>query len=167
MGLLIRRILAIISACGFATAVVVYIRSFTGTTMNTIFRWAIFLHIGIFLLLLPMYAIEYPSIKSRMFWKAFSQGLPKRAVRSIQLLMFFFIFHFLFFLVQSHASAPEIKNGEYILDDHGKTVRVLTESEYRSLKGSELRLFATGWMAFYSVPTMYWGFRRIGPEDSA
>ena len=129
--------------------------------MDSIFRWAIFLHIGVFVLLLPMYAFEYSAIRSRtFFWKSFTEGLPKWTVRSIQLFGLFFIFHFLFFLAQSHAAAPKIKNGEYVLDSHGQTVRVLSASEYRSLKGSELRLFATGWMFFYFVPMMYWWFPK-------
>jgi hypothetical protein len=64
----IRRFLAIVSACGFATAVMIYVDSFGGTTMDSIFRWAIFLHIGVFLLLLPMYVIEYSATKRRTFF---------------------------------------------------------------------------------------------------
>lgn len=41
-----------------------------------------------------------------------------------------------------------------------KIVKVLTESEYLQLEGAELRLFATGSMFFYFVPTMYWWFPK-------
>jgi hypothetical protein len=164
MILLLRRSLSILAACGLVAAVVVYVASFMGTTMDSLFKWAVFLHVGVFVLLLPMHAVEYSSIRnSKFFWDAFSKGLPKWTVRSIQLLGLFFAVHFVLFLVQSHAASPEIKNGEYVLNNHGQIVRVLTESEYRWLKGSELRLFATGWMFFYFVPTMYWWFpKRTG-----
>jgi hypothetical protein len=152
MALLIRRFLAIVSACGLAAAVLIYAGSIMGTTMDSIFRWAIFLHIGVFVLLLPMYSLEYSAIRSRtFFWKSFAEGQPKWTVRSIQLFGLFLTFHFLFFLAQSRAAAPKIKDGECVLDSHGQTVRVLSASEYRSLKGSELRPFATGWMFFYFV----------------
>ena len=138
----IRRYLAIVSACGFATAVLIYVDSFRGTTMDSIFRWAIFLHIGVFLLLLPMYVIEYSATKRRTFFWKFTGGLPEWTVRSIQVLALFFIFHIPLFLVQS-------------IDSHGWTVAMMPPSEYRSWKGSELRLFATGWIFSYFVLMMY------------
>ena len=57
-------------------------------------------------------------------------------------------------------ASPEIINGQYVLNNHGQIVRVLTRYEYLRLKGAELRLFASGWMFFYFVPTMYWWFPR-------
>jgi hypothetical protein len=57
-------------------------------------------------------------------------------------------------------ASPEIINGEYVLNNHGHIVRTLTRSEYLRLKAAELRLFATGWIFFYFVPTMYWWFPR-------
>jgi hypothetical protein len=36
---------------------------------------------------------------------------------SIKLLGLFFAVHFVLFLTQSHASAPETKNGEYVLNE--------------------------------------------------
>jgi hypothetical protein len=69
MILLIRRFLAVVSACGLAAAIIAYVGSFAGTMMEDMFRWAILLHIGVFVLLLPMYAVEYSSIKnSKFFW---------------------------------------------------------------------------------------------------
>jgi hypothetical protein len=144
------------------------VASFMGATMDGIFRWAIWLHVGVFALLLPMYAVEHGAIKNRsFFWKGFVQGLPAWAVRAIKLLGLFFIVHFGLFLIQSHAAAPEIKDGQYVLNNHGKIVKVLTQSEYQRLKGAELRLFATGWMFFYFVPTMYWWFPRGREARSA
>jgi len=68
--------------------------------------------------------------------------------------------HFIVFLVQSRMASPEIINGQYVLNNHGQIVRVLTSSDYMRLKAWELRLFATGWMCFYFVPTMCWWFPR-------
>lgn len=44
------------------------------------------------------------------------------------------------YLVQSHAASPELKNGGFVLNNHGQIVKVLTQSEYLKLKGEELRL---------------------------
>ncbi len=86
--------------------------------------------------------------------------MPKWVVPTIKLFGLFFLVHFIVFLVQSHAAAPAIQDGQYVLDNHGRVVKVLTASEYLSLKGAELRLFATGWMFFYFVPVVYWWFPR-------
>lgn len=158
---LVRKGLAILSVCGLFASIVIYTASYRGTTMDSVAKWAIVLHVGVFVLPLPMYAVEYSKVKQRtFFWKGFARGMPKWVVPGIKLLGLFFVVHFVLFLTQSHASAPEIKDGQYVLNDHGRTVKTLTQSEYYTLKGAELRLFATGWMFFYFVPAAYWWFPR-------
>lgn len=163
---LVRRGLAIVSICGLFASIVIYTASYRGATIDGIARWAILLHVGVFVLLLPMYAVEYSRVLERtFFWKGFARGMPKWVVPGIKLLGLFFVIHFVLFLMQSHASAPEIKNGQYVLDDHGRIVKTLTQSEYYTLKGAELRLFATGWMFFYFVPAAYWWFPRTEEKN--
>jgi len=106
--------------------------------MDGIARWAILLHVGIFVLFAPMCAIEYSSIRQRsFFYKGFARGMPKWAVPSINLLGLFFAIHFVLFLVQSHAAVPEMRNGVYVLNDHGRIVRALTQAEYYALRGGD------------------------------
>jgi hypothetical protein len=105
MILMIRRILAVLAGCGLVASVLAYLGSYVGTTMDGLFRWAIVLHIGIFILLLPMYALDYSAVKARtFFWKGFSQGMAKWVVPTIKLLGVFFAIHFFLFLIQSHAA---------------------------------------------------------------
>jgi hypothetical protein len=101
-------VLAIVSACGLVTALFIYVGSFRGTTMDSTIWWAIFLHIGIFLLLLPMYALEYSAIKKQMFfWKVFAEDLPNWTVRSIQLFGGFFHFSLSIFSYTKPRKRPE------------------------------------------------------------
>lgn len=156
-----RRLLALLSSIGVAISLVIYVASFGALTLDRMGNWIFVLHIGIFFLLIAMYAIEYSAIRNRtFFWDGFKRGKPAWSVPSIQFLGLFFIIHFVLFLVLSHAASPEIMNGQYVLNDHGQIRKILTESEYLSLKGSELRIFATGWMFFYFASTMYWWFPR-------
>ena len=158
---LVHKGLAIVSACGLLAGLVVYIASYRGATIDAIARWAIALHVGVFTLLLPMYAVEYSQVRQRtFFWRGFGRNMPKWVISAIKLLGLFFVVHFVLFLAESHASSPELKDGQYVLDDHGTTIRTLTRAQYYSLKGAELRLFATGWMFFYLVPTAYWWYLR-------
>jgi hypothetical protein len=158
---IIRRILALISGCGLAAGIGIYIASYAGGTMDNLFRWAIVLHIGVFLLMLSMYVTDYSAFRSGLFfWEGFRQGMPKWVVRTIRLFGAFFVIHFVVFLLQSHAASPEFRDGIYVLNNHGHIVKMLTQSEYFRLKAGELRLFATGWIFFYFVPTAYWWFPR-------
>lgn len=161
MATVLRRILALISGCGLATAIAIYIASYAGRTMDGLFRWAIVLHIGVFLLMLSMYVADPSAFRNRrFFWKEYRQEMPRWVVPAIKLLGAFFFIHFVVFLLQGHAASPELKDGNYVLNNHGHIVKMLTQSEYLRLKAGELRLFATGWIFFYFVPTAYWWFRR-------
>lgn len=56
---IIQQFIAGVSACGLAASVVVYVASYVGLTMDALARQAIILHVGVFVLLLPMFAIEW------------------------------------------------------------------------------------------------------------
>lgn len=135
--------------------------------MDGLSRWAFVLHIGVFVLWLPICVLDYASMKDRsFFWKGFSQGKPKWVIPSIKLLGLFFALHFLLFLIETHAASPQINNGQYVLNNHGQILKVITQREYLHLKGAELRLFATGWMSFYFVSLAYWWFPRPARASS-
>ena len=165
---LLRHCLAIIAASALAASLIVYALSFVGKTMDEMFRWVMLLTVGVFPLVIPMYAVEYSAIKnSKFLWDAIWRGLPKWAVRATQIVFLFFAAHFVLFLVQSHAASPEIINGQYVLSNHGQIVKELTESQYKWLKGSELRLFATGCLSFYLALALYWWFPRRASTQGA
>jgi len=108
-----------------------------------------------------MYAIEYPGIRNRtFFWDGFRRGKPDWAYYMFQLFGAFFIIHFILFFLVSHGAAPRIVDGKFVLSNHGQITKWLTEAEFLSLNGYELRIFATGWMFFYSFATAYWWFPR-------
>jgi hypothetical protein len=162
MILAIRRSISVVAACGLAASVAAYLGSYIGMTMDGLWFWATGLHIGIFILWVTMCVLEYASMRDRsFFWKAFSQGKPKWVVPAIKLIGLFFAIHFVLFLIESHAASPQIKDGQYILDNHGQILKVITQREYLHLKGAELRLFATGWATFYAVSVAYWWFPKL------
>ena len=156
-----RRFLAVLSLAGLATSIFVYIGSFSGLTLDRMGSWMFILHIGIFVLLLPMYSIEYSGIRNRtFFWDGFRRSKPVWAYYTFQLFGAFFIVHFILFLLVSHGAVPKIVDGKFVLDNHGQITKWLTEAEFLTLKSYELRIFSTGWMSFYSVAATYWWFPR-------
>lgn len=166
---MIRKSIAVLAACGLAAGVFAYIASYLGLTLGSIDNlslWVVCLHIGFFVLLLPIFLVDRAARKDRrFFWTIFSRGMPKWVVPTIKVVGLFFMIHFFLFLIESHAASPAIRNGQYVLDDHGRIVKAITQREYLHLKGAELRIFATGWMFFYFVPLAYWWFPRSpGPQ---
>jgi hypothetical protein len=123
--------------------------------------WFVLLHVGVILLFLPMLAAEYPAMKTNKFFGAeFERGKPRWVISGIKLSFVLFVFVFVLFLVLSRAASPEVQNGQYVLNNHGRIVRVLSEGEYLHLEGWELRMFASGWMCFYISLIAYWWFPR-------
>ena len=167
-GLLIRRILTIFAAAGLAASAVVYFATFAGLTLNGAnFLFAFALHVGVFALFAPMCWVEREAIKDHEFFmKGFAAGKPTWAVPTVQFLGAFAVANFVLFLILSRASSPEILHGQFVLNNHGTITKVLTESEYSRLKADELRLFASGWVFFYSAGAIYWWFPRSCPAIS-
>ena len=162
MALLLRRAIAAIAACGLALSVGTYFASYFGASMDSLWHWALPLHLGIFALYLPVVVLERSSMKGNIFfWEGFKVGRPSWTRSAITAVALLFVLHFVFFLIVSHAAAPEIKDGDYVLNNHGRIVKVLTYPQYLFLKGAELRIFATGWMFFYFTLVMYWWFPKV------
>jgi hypothetical protein len=156
---LVRRSLAILSGLALLASVAIYVASFDGLTLDGMRFWPFALHLGIFALFVPMCVIEYSPITQRTFFmKGFAIGKPTWVVPGIQILVIFYLVHFTLFLILSHAASPQIVNGQFALNDHGTIKKILTQHAYLNLKGDELRLFAAGWISFYSVTTAYWWF---------
>jgi hypothetical protein len=153
-----RKLVALISALGLAASVAFFIASFFGATM-TMAKPEILLHLGIFALFVPTVVIERSAIRrNTFFWTDFARSRPDWVMTGIKLLSLFFVVVFVLLLILTHAASPEIQNGDYVLDSHGKIVGLLTRAEYLFLKGWELRFIASAWMFAYFVLTTYWWF---------
>ena len=136
------------------SAACAFIASFFGLTMENLAAKAVLLHLGIFALAIPLVVVERWS-KGVNF-----RGKPRWAVRSMQALFVLFVAVFFTFLAMSHAASPQIVNGDYVLDSHGKIVAYISQRDYLSLKGWELRFFASGWIVGYYAMMLYWWFPR-------
>jgi hypothetical protein len=150
--------MAIAAAPGFIAGIYIFIASFFGLTIDKLGAKAILLHLGIFALGIPLVFMERWSNGVDPF-----HGKLRWVVRSMQILFLLFVVLFFVFLALSHAASPEILNGEYVLNSHGKIVEHISERDYFFLKGWELRLFASGWILLYYALMMHWWFPRREP----
>lgn len=51
----------------------------------------------------------------------------------------------------SQIGTPEIKDGQFILQEHGKFIKTITELEYHHYKANIVRGFSGHWIAFYGI----------------
>jgi hypothetical protein len=104
---ILRRLLALLSACGFVASVVAYANSFSIMLMNTIFGWWIPLGLCAIGVLMPIYVVEYPASKARLFfWRDFARGMPSWVVLFSRLLLLVTLGHFVWFFMHSGLGAP-------------------------------------------------------------
>jgi hypothetical protein len=150
-----RKVIAIAAAPGLIAGVYIFIASFCGLTMEKLGAKAFLLHFGIFVLFIPLVTVERWSKGVDPL-----RGKPRWVVRSMQILFLEFLAVFVAFLALSNTGSPEIINGEYVLNSHGKIIKYISEREYLFLKGWELRFFASGWILGYYALMMYWWFPR-------
>jgi hypothetical protein len=150
-----RKVVAVAAAPGLVAGIYIFVASFFGLTMNQLGGRAFLLHAGIFALFIPLVFVERWSKGVEPF-----RGKPRWVLRSMQVLFLLFVVVFFSFLALSRAASPDIINGEYVLNSHGKIVGHISERQYLFLKGWELRLFASGWTLFYFTAMMNWWFPR-------
>jgi hypothetical protein len=162
----LRKILATLSAFGFAVSILVYIESFSGATMDNTSQCVILLGFCVLALMIPIHILEYPSSKDwNFYWKGFARGMPGWIVPCNWLFFLIFIAHVIWLAVQSKLGVPTISDGQYVLSSHGNILKVITQAEYLTLKEAELRTLATFIISWYFMPMMYWWFPR-GPKQT-
>lgn len=147
--------MAIAAVPGLIAGICIFVASFFGLTMDKLGAKAFLLHLGIFAIGIPLVVVERWGKGVNPF-----RGKPRWVLRSFQILFLLFVAVFFTFLALSHAASPEVINGEYVLNSHGKIVGHISERDYLFLKGWELRLFASGWIVAYYALMMYWWFPR-------
>jgi hypothetical protein len=150
-----RRLMAVAAAPGLIAGIYIFVASFFGLTIDKLGGKAFLLHLGIFALFIPLVVVERWSRGVDPF-----RGKPRWVIRSMQILFLLFVVAFFSFLALSHAASPDIINGDYVLNSHGKIIGHISERDYLFLKGWELRLFASGWILAYFATMMYWWFPR-------
>jgi hypothetical protein len=66
-----------------------------------------------------------------------------------------------FILKTDFAGIPEDRNGVYVLTNHGKILKTISEEEYHIAKAKEVSDFSIIWVVFYSFSVVaLWPFKK-------
>jgi hypothetical protein len=144
-------ILFLLAFIGLIVSALVHFSTFAGIDPQQSLPYVWLLHIGIFVVAIPAAAVQGllprdPGGKFKPF--AFAPKWMQQLTTAAFIYMFI---NFLTFAVVMHSGSPYRENGQYLLRDHGKVVRQITEQEYHRYRAWEVRGFSGHWMAFYSL----------------
>jgi hypothetical protein len=78
----------------------------------------------------------------------------------LQVVFGYFVLNFALFFVSSGGYSTEHNGNTYFISDHGKIVREISESEYKTRETDVTRFFSAGWMAAYLPTLLYFAPRR-------
>jgi hypothetical protein len=118
------------------------------------------LHVGIFVVFLPFVFASRKTLGPKPGWKELRAMFPGWVVLLGALLMGYTALNFVLFIMATEGGSPAIRDGHYILSQHGALVRELTAQEYTALQVNEVRGFSGHWMMFYFLPFAYFLLRR-------
>ena len=160
-----RQVLFYFAITGWTLGLIVHLLAIAdyNATEKVPFIWL--LHISVFIVWLPAVLILTKNEELKAFRQSgsFRQLNPIVAskiffgqtpiwLKTIAIAGFFYaIINGVLFMVISELGTPDIKNGQYILHDHGKLIKTLTEQEYYNYKTNEVRFFSGHWLLFYGL----------------
>ena len=94
------------------------------------------------------------------FWGKFLAPMPIWARYVVKAFLAYALINFALFLFLSKGGVPEVREGKYVLHNHGAVIRELSEDEYELQQAYVLRGFSGHWMVFYLIPALYFWYRR-------
>ena len=151
---------------GWTLGLIVHILSLSDIDVTEKVPFVWLLHIGIFIVWLPivldlkkneeLQEYQKSEMLNRMnpigFFKIIFKETPTWMTIIAGAGFFYAIINFLLFFA-SHGGTPDIKDGQFILQNHGQLIKTVTEQEYYHYKANEVRGFSGHWIFFYGFAT--------------
>jgi hypothetical protein len=164
---LMRKILGFTALIGFILSLFVHLLSLFGVDVASIFKPIWFLHIGLFLVVVPIIFFEQKSLSTLNKFARAKSVLPRRISLSRKVLHVYAVVNFVIWVFLSEGGTPDIRDGKYILHNHGKLMRELTQNEYKLFLINKMRFFSGIWLVFYFESFAYLVYLRDKKEISA
>lgn len=164
---------------GWLLGLLVHVLSITGIDVAEKAPFVWFLHIGIFVVGIPVVfelkkneelqqyqqSARLNGINPIEFFRIIFKETPiwMTIIAGIGFIYAFINFALFFFSQEGTAS---IIDGQYILENHGEQIKTLTKQEYHHFKATELRGFSGHWILFYGVATaLLFKFSGLKKQD--
>ena len=157
---LARRLLGYLALTGLVVSLGAHIWASFGKNIASEFPQIWLLHVCMFVVFVPLVFISRYDLGSEPEQKEWTAGLPGWAKILGICIGAYAGLNFLLVLAKTGGGSPVAQEGAFVLLNHGKVVRVITELEYAALAAEQLRGFSGLWLVFYFWPAAYFLLRR-------
>lgn len=174
-----KKFLFYFAAAGWFLGLIVHLLSIAGMDVMDKVPFVWFLHIGIFVVWIPVVIdlkrnkkyqeYQESGLLNRMNPSGFFKVVLRETPLWLKVIvlggLFYAVVNFMLFMM-SQNGVPEIMDGQYVLNNHGQLIRGLTPEEYHHFKADELRGFSGHWTAFYGLAAaILYPFRRKSENE--
>ena len=154
-GFSFRRLVGVLAFAGFGISLLVHLSTFFGIHLQDTIPAVWLLHLGIFIVFIPMVFATQKLQHRKDFWRSFFSTMPKWTGILAKGLFVYAFLNFALFFVLSKGGVPERRDEKYVLHAHGQIIKELTREEYDWQQAYVLRGFSGHWMVFYLIPALY------------
>ena len=158
--------LAALALAGLLAAVFVHVAALRGVDVTQAHPALWGLHVGIFVVFLPFVTMLKRTFNRQSRLADMKAVFPSWLLACCFALMVYVGVNFALALVALGGGSPAVRDGQYVLQDHGRLVRVITATEYEAARAQEARLFSGHWIFFYFVPFAFFVYGNpAAPRD--
>lgn len=161
-----------LSLAGFGLSLFVHTTSFLEVSVTDRPPITLILHLGMFLVVLPLLLVVSSSRRTKSGqrrWSELFQKHPPWVLGLLYALLAYVVVNFAAAFLSSRGGVPTIIDGQPVLKSHDRVIRELSQEEYERHQALETRAFSGLWLFFYAIPLLYLGFGRSEkkPETAA
>ena len=154
------RLLSLVALLGFLLSLAAHLAALLGVDVAAKLPLVWLLHVGIFVVFIPFAFHSRKVLGPKLPFSEIRKLFPGWVIGVGVGIFGYAIVNFLWFILATHGGSPGIREGKFILQNHGHLIRELTAAEYTAFKANEVRGFSGHWMAFYFIPFAYFMFCR-------
>jgi hypothetical protein len=140
---------------GFVCALAVHLLTFGESRLQPELSGIWILHVGLFFVFVPMIFSVRRRFGQKLTHHDLLSLLPVWATRLVAIVFVYVIVNFALFALNIRGGSPGVHAGAFVIQDHGRVIQEISESQYRQLQAYVIRGFSGHWLVFYLVPALY------------
>jgi hypothetical protein len=147
------KIIGLVALVGFLLSLVIHGLTFTGINIEMEQVWL--LHAGGIFLCFPLFSSLHGRLGKNLTITQMRKLLPIWANALVVATFVYAFINFALFILHSEGGSPGVKDGMYVLQNHGRLIRQLSQQEYELYKVYAVRGFSGHWLFLYLLPAIY------------
>jgi len=155
-----RHVWGCIALTGFVLAAAVHLLSLAGVDLAEQVPSVWGLHFGLFVVFIPFVFASRKTLGNRPSLADLRTLVPGWVFFVGAALFIYAVVNFVLFAAGSQGGSPSIREGKYVLLDHGHVIKELSHADYAAAQANLLRGFSGHWLLFYYVPFAYFLFAK-------